>query len=266
MTTESGKHTPGSDISAENDNPGQVKAGHINNNNRTQQLKDDVFNFIDANIRGIRYSIYGVGVVGVILIVRSTRATHVFRNVSDIPGIYVSRNIVLQGRVDNIGPDCCLHVTHHPVVPLPSFLKSRPVQESSLPIYIAGIEPNPVGRKWLIDKVKAQHIWFKLLERSRDPERLDCLVSIRKRFLFKVVINEELIRLGLCRLRDYPTPPVAPVYNHVINKLVAIEAKLDRKQSPTRVRSAARTVKDVLVYIVTFPKTLLTYLSKFRRK
>lgn len=87
-----------------------------------------------------------------------------------------------------------------------------------------------------------------------------------QRFLFKVVINEELIRLGLCHLRDYPTPPVAPVYNHVINKLVAIEAKLDRKQSPTRVRSAARTVKDVLVYIVTFPKTLLTYLSKFRRK
>ncbi|XP_046547052.1 uncharacterized protein LOC124257106 [Haliotis rubra] len=209
--------------------------GHANNNasnNRTRPLKDDVFSFIDSNIRGIRYSIYGVGVVGVILILRSTKATHVFRNVSDIPRIYVTRNIVLQGRVDNIGTDCCLHVTHRPLIALPSFLKSHSVHEASLPIYMAGIEPSPVGRKWLIDKVKGQHIWFKLLERSCDSDRLDCLVSIRKRFLFKTVVNEELIRLGLCRLREYPTPPVAPVYNHVINKMVAIEAKLDRKLSP----------------------------------
>ncbi|XP_067658922.1 uncharacterized protein [Haliotis asinina] len=250
MTSDSGKHTLNSNTGeVEGEKCSEVKSGLTNNNvsnNRTRPLKDDVFNLIDSNIRGIR--------------------THVFRNVADIPSIYVTRNIVLQGRVDNIGADCCLHVTHRPLIPLPSSLKSHSVHEASLPIYMAGIEPSPVGRKWLIDKVKGQHIWFKMLDRSHDPDRLDCLVSVRKRFLFKTVLNEELIRLGLCRLREYPTPPAAPVYNHVINKMVAIEAKLDRKLTPTRVRTAARTFKDVLVYLVTFPKTLLTYLSKFRRQ
>ncbi|KAL3861426.1 hypothetical protein ACJMK2_007460 [Sinanodonta woodiana] len=172
---------------------------------RTQEYFDKLHTFFDSNIRGIKYTIYGVGFAGLVLIARSLRIGKVFKRVEDIPAEFISKHVKLQGNVCRVQPFGVLHIRHIPIITSRWKYWGNKEEQNLLPVKLAFLDVTPAGNQWLVDKVTNKNVWFTLLavEPGDPPAAALCHVKLQRNFLLSKSINLELVKLGLCKVSSY---------------------------------------------------------------
>ncbi|XP_062860999.1 protein C3orf33 homolog [Trichomycterus rosablanca] len=157
-----------------------------------------VSRFADEHLTLIRNISTGLAVAGVIIIARSIRLVSTFSSVSEIPAHFIERNVSIRGRVRSV-TDRGLEVEHVPIyVPLLSRLLSKRQAVTPLRVGLAGVDLTPQGRDWLVQRLRTDEtVWLRLIGRQND--HLHCLVSLGGGSVFKLCVNEEILRLGLGR-------------------------------------------------------------------
>ncbi|KAK6176204.1 hypothetical protein SNE40_014532 [Patella caerulea] len=238
-----------------------------------------LLNFIDGHIQEIKWTLYGIGGIGCILIIKNIYATKRFIRIHDIPSTFIERNVTLQGEVKRIdgniscGPDKVpiIWVEHKPILTIPftKWWKSSTtscVKDSCIPIGLAGVNLNPSVLNWLNDNVRNKHIWFQLLELEED--RIDAIVEIRRGFL-KENINKYLITRGMGKVFNYGVLPKSQLYRDLIIQLVKLESKADKKGvgvwSEEKKSSLFQNVISGLKRVITFPFSLYKWVRQKKK-
>ncbi|XP_076472259.1 protein C3orf33 homolog [Babylonia areolata] len=208
-------------------------------------LKDDLHKFVDSHIQEIRYVIYGVGALGVILVFRDLRLATTFRHVSDIPTKFVTSHVTLQGLVQEVSGSGALHVCHQPVVSLPFStwlhrLRSGTQDTGTLTVELAGVEMTPKAAQWLSQHTTGQHVWFTLLQAS--PHSVLCSVYKKKNLLFKLHLNKAVVEQGLAPVcidlgltssmgegGDTHTPTPTPTTAALLSRLLVAQTRAQKR-------------------------------------
>ncbi|KAK3769852.1 hypothetical protein RRG08_036902 [Elysia crispata] len=192
-----------------------------------QVLEQSVHNFIDAHLRELKWTSYGLAGLGIIIVLRRVKSTTKFSHMADIPTHFISKNYRLQGHVRNISDNGELLVEHVPILQW-NFLSSKVKGGNLLKVNIAGVSLTPVAVKWVTDRVLHKNVWFRLLQAG--DAVLDCDVTLKKSWLRgHFSISEELVKHGLCSVRHYHTPPSSQAYNQLLTRLLALEHKAQGK-------------------------------------
>ncbi|XP_055958542.1 uncharacterized protein LOC126828506 [Patella vulgata] len=235
-----------------------------------------LLNFIDGHIQEIKWTLYGIGGIGCILIIKNIYGTKRFIRIHDIPSTFIDRNVTLQGEVKRIdgnisgGPDKVpiIWAEHKPILTIPftKWWKSSTtgcVKDRCIPIGLAGVNLNHSVLDWLNDNVRNKHIWFQLLELEED--RIDAIIKIRRGFL-KENINKCLITGGIGKVRDYGVLPKSRLYQDLIIELVRLESKADKKGvgmwSEEKKSYLFQNVISGLKSVITFPYSLYKYIRQ----
>lgn len=189
--------------------------------------ESSLYNFIDSNLREIRWTAYSLGTIAIILILRRAKSTTKFQHACEIPDSYVLHNYRLHGHVMEVTPSGCLTVDHTPIMQLTSLLPQPKSHSGQLHIQIAGLDITPLGCDWLQSHCVGKHVWFTLMERRGDV--LDCHVKLRKRSMWYISINKELVKQGFCAVRHFDKLPQSANYERLLIDLIALESKASRK-------------------------------------
>ncbi|ELU09889.1 hypothetical protein CAPTEDRAFT_207678 [Capitella teleta] len=168
-----------------------------------QQPLKFLHKWIDDNLRVVRYSSYGLAVIGIVILARNVRLTAKFGQISEIPDHFIAKHVTLQGKVQHIDPTGVLMVDHSPLY-RPKLLHSTTSASSWLPIQIASVDIHESGLEWLQNNVCGKHIWFQLLA-VNSQQCAECRVSMKKGMFTKICVNKEIVRLGCGVLQ--PLPP-----------------------------------------------------------
>jgi len=165
---------------------------------------DKLLRRIDENKRLVTYALYGVSVVGGLLVLRSLRAFKQFKNVKDIPEELIVNNYSIFGKVegseivinkDKIAP--CLFLTHIPI-----FGKSRRDQNHEIPVIIYGVRLHPdyfvQSKQILTSKTENRKVKVTILSSSR--EELKGKVCLKKFGLWNDCLGEKLIKQGFAQV------------------------------------------------------------------
>ncbi|KAM9189672.1 protein C3orf33 homolog [Dugong dugon] len=153
-----------------------------------------VAQWADDHLVLVRNISTGMAVAGIMLLLRSVRATSKFTSSSDIPVEFIKRNVKLRGRLRRITENG-LEIEHVPItLPIISSWKKEP--RGALLVKLAGVELTHAGKVWLQRELKpSQLLWFQLL--GRENSALFCYLLVKKGGYFNVSLNEEILRRGL---------------------------------------------------------------------
>ncbi|KAL5013424.1 hypothetical protein ScPMuIL_007694 [Solemya velum] len=218
--------------------------------------------FTDAHIREIKYGVYGLGLIGGLLVLRSVHATKIFEHVEDIPERFFTRAIRLQGKIHNVDSQGILHTKHIPIINIRRWTSFTDTT-ALLPIKIACVDITTEGQVWL-KGLEKKVVWFRLFNKECHPEQsIECTVYLSKIFS-ETCINEELVRRGLCSVTDYSnlSLPKNPEQIKVLEKLYKLQSKADKKGIGIwKVTTEDKTLRlhflNVLKWIGRFPILLL---------
>ncbi|KAK3602418.1 hypothetical protein CHS0354_022206 [Potamilus streckersoni] len=233
----------------------------------TQEYFDKLHTFFDSNIRGIKYTIYGVGFAGLVLIARSIQIAKVFKRVEDIPAEFISKHVKLQGNVCRVQPFGVLYVRHIPIITSRWKYWETKEEQHLLPVKLAFLDVTPAGNKWLVDKVTNKNVWFTLLavEPGDPPAAALCHVKLQRNFLLNKSINLELVKLGLCKISSYEDlktkfslstnvyqssllDELIQAESHAIQKKIGLWADMDvQTREKTLLGKAVRFTKKILL-------------------
>ncbi|XP_062241466.1 protein C3orf33 homolog isoform X1 [Platichthys flesus] len=205
----------------------------------------------DDHLTLVRNISTGLAIAGVLIIARSIKLITKFQAASEIPALFIERNVRLRGRVHSV-TEKGLEVEHVPIhLPILSTLlnKHKGVSRSPLLVHLAGVELTPEGRDWLQKNLApAQTVWLKLI--SREDDTLHCLVSqSRQGSLWSYCVNEEVLKLGLARRGPIAVRPDSPLHWRLHKRLHRAEVKAERKgrglwKEDSRWERASKAVRD----------------------
>ncbi|GFR61560.1 chromosome 3 open reading frame 33 [Elysia marginata] len=142
-----------------------------------QHTEASVHNFIDAHIRELKWTAYGLAGLGAFIVLRRIKAATKFSHVADIPPHFTSKNYRLQGHVRKISDCGELYVEHIPIFQLNTFSR-RVDSRNLLRVNVAGVSLTPEAVKWLTITTLDKHIWFRLMETKNTL--LDCDVTLKQ--------------------------------------------------------------------------------------
>ncbi|XP_072174525.1 protein C3orf33-like [Diadema setosum] len=183
--------------------------------------------FVDEHLHVVRAGVLIAGFTGVLLIGRSVRLMKTFYTVSDIPEEFISKQMRLRGKVKGHATDH-LHVEHLPIVKKKTL--GRGSKESSLPIYLAGVDLSVADMNHVASMAPVGSLlWFRMLSVNKD-QGLECIVSQRKNFLRSLILNEQLVRRGLAKVRPPdPSQELSPAAVSLMQQLFKAELYAEEK-------------------------------------
>ncbi|XP_060929579.1 protein C3orf33 homolog [Limanda limanda] len=204
----------------------------------------------DDHLTLVRNISTGLAIAGVLIIARNIKLITKFQAASEIPALFIERNVSLRGKVHSI-TEKGLEVEHVPIhLPVLSTLlnKHKGASRSPLLVHLAGVELTPEGRDWLQKNLApAQTVWLKLI--SREDDTLHCLVSQSRGSLWSYWVNEEVLKLGLARRGPIAVRPDSRLHWRLHKRLHRAEIKAEKKgrgfwKEDSRWERASKAVRD----------------------
>ncbi|XP_074655890.1 protein C3orf33 homolog isoform X2 [Tubulanus polymorphus] len=173
---------------------------------------------------------YGVGVVGVVVIVKNVYMFNQFAHATEIPARFIQRNVRLRGTVHSISADGILQVKHIPIATLKWLKYFKPAKTGLLPVKLAAVNLTESAYPWIHDTLTSKHIWFRLIHRPDSAETVHCIVTTDKSFWSAIKVNENLVRNGLANVHDVSEyPNENKLVLRFIDKLHKAESYAKRK-------------------------------------
>ncbi|XP_052821504.1 protein C3orf33 homolog [Mya arenaria] len=253
-----------------------------NRTNGSRRIKktfiDDFQVFVDRNHRIFTNALYAAGGITVIYMAWKVKATTVFTRVEKIPTDFIQNRVQLLGQVRRIDNDGVLHIQHKPIVKL-KVPFTKPKSTDLLPVHLACIDVSLEGHLWLQQNMLERVVWFHLLHRSKEhgEARLHCKVEIPRRFRWNIQVNEELVKMGICKISSLEQlkeiDPASTNQNllQYIDRLVKLEHQASSKsvgmwtQSEDKVWS--KKGLNLVKFVLTGPINIVKYIIRqLRRK
>lgn len=192
--------------------------------------------FMDRYIREAKWVAYGVGSVGLLLVLRGVHATDVFSAAKDIPKRFIKNNVQLKGRVVSMEVNGTLSIAHQPMLSIKPKWFQRFYKTKPLPVELAYISLSPLGQQWIGNNVMGKKVLFQPLAiQEKSPlleDSVQAAVYIPKVFR-KTCVNEELIREGLCKVSyDFQQDmcQLSPAQSQLLDRLIALESAACKKE------------------------------------
>ncbi|XP_047097298.1 uncharacterized protein LOC124711324 isoform X1 [Schistocerca piceifrons] len=177
---------------------------------------------VEQNIRGVQIGIYSVGVIGLVVALKSVRPFSRFVRPQDIPKTFVERHVPLKGRVLGVelgGPTTppLLMVDHQPIVSLTR------QSSSCLPVHIAGVDISGNGISWMQSVLVGDQVKFTPLKIN--PSNVSCIVKASKGD-----VAVDLVSVGFATVSalDF-TLEKDPLYITYYKRLLKTEKQAERK-------------------------------------
>lgn len=194
---------------------------------------DTIHHYIDTHPRTIKYSVYSIGTVGLVVLLRSVHVGKFIKHSSEIPKRFITKGIHLQGTVKEIHSDGLIYVQHIPILNL-----RLPWQQSErrelLPMNLAFVDLTSDGSKdWLKNNLLQKHVWFQVLKVEKEHDMSLQSAVFKQKFLFwKTCINEQVIEQGLCKVLTVPEQDLKSLtvkQSELLNRMIGLEKKADKK-------------------------------------
>ncbi|OWF40304.1 protein C3orf33 homolog [Mizuhopecten yessoensis] len=254
-------------------------------NEKRQQANDILYKittFMDRYVREAKWLAYGVGTVGLVLVLRGVHATDVFSAAKDIPKHFIKNGVRLRGRVTSVEVSGILQINHQPLLTIKPRWLQRFYKTKSLPVELAYISLSPLGQQWIGQNVVGKRVLFLPLgiqERSHPwQDSLLATVYIPKIFRRNTCVNDELVKQGLCKVSyavEQDMCQMSASQSELLNRLIGLESAACKKEagmwkvSPSEKKSTK--IVGALKGIVTLPwkglKSVANYFGKwFKRK
>lgn len=197
----------------------------VNDNKFNTNILHDMSNFVDNNIRVIRYSPYALAGIGIFVLARSTFAWKTFRTISDIPSAMIAKNVRLQGTVEKVDSEGSLFVQHIPIIRIGN-------RESRLPVKISCIDISDAGREWIVTNIHKKQIWFKMLAINSN-NYIESVVTYKQRWHRSICVNEHLVKEGFAQVQSVGDTDsnlfTNSQYNKLLEKLLQMECVAEKK-------------------------------------
>ncbi|XP_014282781.1 protein C3orf33 [Halyomorpha halys] len=147
---------------------------------------------LEQNIVGVKLGIYGIGLLGLGIALKSVRPFKKFTSPQDIPWSFMDGHLKLNGKVLGVEyfPKPLLVIDHHPIF-MSSFRKPN-----GLLVDIEGVNISGNGISWLKTIVVGTNVDFVLLHKQ--PSYVSCMVYQKKRN-----VGKHLVSLGFASVTPY---------------------------------------------------------------
>lgn len=177
---------------------------------------------VEQNIRGVQIGIYSVGVIGLVVALKSVRPFAHFVKPQDIPKTFVERRVPLNGRVLGVelgGPATppLLLVDHQPIIPIAR------QSSSGLPVHIAGVDISGNGISWMQSVLTGEQVKFTPLKIN--PSSVSCIVKAPKG---DVAVDLVSVGFATVSAMDF-TLEKDPLYITYYKRLLKTEKRAERK-------------------------------------
>lgn len=155
-----------------------------------QISKDDDVNLfekattvIEQNIVGVKLGLYGIGIIGFGIALRSVRPFKKIVTPNDIPQFFIDGNLKLSGKVLGIEffPRTVLAIDHQPL------LGANLRRPARVPVDIEGVTLTGNGVAWLQSLCVGENVDFIVTERN--PEFLSCIIFDKKRNIGSYLVS-----------------------------------------------------------------------------
>jgi len=199
-------------------------------------MLNDFTRFIDDHLHIIRGSVFVAGTCGILLLIKRFHLVKVYRHNSEIPLEFIRKSIKLHGVAKSIDLNGVLSVQHTPVL----FASKQSAER--LQLICAGVQPlHDDYPKYMHKNVVDQKISF-IVFGMNNGGLLECEIYRRKRrwLSSNKCLNEKLVKKGLGvvhrgeDLVKHDDRANIARYDKLIDRLLKIEVKLDKKRENRR--------------------------------
>eukprot|EP00112_Aurelia_sp_Birch-Aquarium-sp1_P000227 Seg1019.2 transcript_id=Seg1019.2/GoldUCD/mRNA.D3Y31 product="Protein C3orf33" protein_id=Seg1019.2/GoldUCD/D3Y31 len=194
------------------------------------EIVNKVAEFLDHNIRIVRYTVSVVAVTGVVVILRKTYAFSVFNSIHEIPKNIIERNSTLRGTAQEIVDDRLINLQHLPIFYRDMESRKRYFGQKSAPfkVAIAGIKPCSGCLEHLQSNIQDRYL--KVIPLGISENALESIVYLKKgSFRRSICINEDLVLRGLAIVQHDTELSTSNAYLKLSQRLLAAEMRADRK-------------------------------------
>ncbi|XP_060073367.1 protein C3orf33-like [Ylistrum balloti] len=192
--------------------------------------------FVDRYIREAKWVAYGVGSVGLVLVLRGIHATDVFSTAKDIPKHFIKNGVHLRGRVASFGVNGILHIDHKPLLTIKPRWLQHFYKTKSLSVELAYVSVSPLGQQWLRSNILGKKVLFQPLqiqEKSHPWEDSVVAAVYIPKVCRRKCVNEELVAQGLCKVSydfQQDMSKLSLEQSQLLDKLIALESIASNKE------------------------------------
>lgn len=203
--------------------------------------------FVDENKRWITYGLYGVSVIGGVVVIRSLKLFQQFKGIREIPNDFVQKNQNLFGIIENteitksganFGPR--LLISHIPI-----FGKITRSSDSHLPVKIMGvtIEPSQLQQSAAyLETLKNKKVKVKIFGQTEEELLGQCFT--KSYGVWKLCVGSSLLEKGFGNVEstDFKSAMFNKSLLNYRNKLNKHERKAEKKKVGIWRKSDSKTV------------------------
>ncbi|GAU98491.1 hypothetical protein RvY_09629 [Ramazzottius varieornatus] len=190
-------------------------------------MDNRISNYVDQNLKLIRWAILGIGIAGVTLIVKNTHMMSTFSRASSVPESFIDKQISLYGKLMSVDQSGFLNVAHTPAVSS-SWFSRRKDEDSHLKIKLVGVGHTDRSLQWLRQNLVGRRVFFKMLARE-DPDILMCIVKMQRYGVLNINLNVYLVKNGYATFVPSPVLTGNTSYDALSQQLRRMEIEASGK-------------------------------------